>query len=424
MFSQRFTFFYFFLICFVLFARSLSAQDSLAAPEPSHFELDSIKRYDFIKYDKNFIIKPEALQSFLKKLTQLEKGEDRKVQIFHIGDSHIQADFFTGEVRKLFRQAPQFPYSGRGFVFPYKVAKTNSPFDYQSTSEGYWQPKNAQKRDHFSRWGVAGLNVVSTDSKSTLTVQLKPFRGLTPLKHERIRVFFPHTDTASFVPTFLEEHKNLRATYLSNEGYLEVLLREPTDSFTIGLLQNNASQNHFLFQGLFLENDKPGIVYSTAGVNGATLETFLRCADFAHQLALTSPDLVVISLGTNDAYPFRFSPETYQENYEKLLQRIREKLPEVPIILTTAGDNYRYRRHPNPNNKKVSEICHALSEQFSNVAVWDFYEVMGGYKSVVYWQAAGLGRRDKIHLSQKGYKHQGELFFEALMRAYEGYKGK
>ncbi len=58
-----------------------------------------------------------------------------------------------------------------------------------------------------------------------------------------------------------------------------------------------------------------------------------------------------------------------------------------------------------------------LAEE-TDCAVWDFYKVMGGLRSVVKWQNNGLAAKDRVHLTAKGYKLQGDLLFDALMKAY------
>ena len=78
--------------------------------------------YGFVNYDDNRLLyfKPDALNSFFSKLNRLENKKDCQVNIFHLGDSHIQADMFSGKVREKFSEDSRFPMSARGFVFPYR----------------------------------------------------------------------------------------------------------------------------------------------------------------------------------------------------------------------------------------------------------------------------------------------------------------
>jgi hypothetical protein len=52
----------------------------------------------------NVISNEKALTAIFEKLYQLEENQDRKVRIVHIGDSHIQADLFTGKIRYRMQQ--------------------------------------------------------------------------------------------------------------------------------------------------------------------------------------------------------------------------------------------------------------------------------------------------------------------------------
>src|SRR5690606_41645543 len=59
------------------------------------------KDYPFLLTDSNRIEQNPGLYRFYEKLDLLQKGEVKQVRVVHIGDSHLQADFFSGEVRRL-----------------------------------------------------------------------------------------------------------------------------------------------------------------------------------------------------------------------------------------------------------------------------------------------------------------------------------
>jgi Lysophospholipase L1 and related esterases len=130
--------------------------------------------------------------------------------------------------------------------------------------------------------------------------------------------------------------------------------------------------------------------------------------------------LVIISLGANDTHVHRFNAEEYKDNLQYLIYEIRKASPQASILLTTPADSYLWRRKPNPNNEKARQEILALAEEM-NLAVWDFYEIMGGFKSIDKWVANHLAAKDKLHFSSKGYLLQGELLFEALNNAYKEY---
>jgi lysophospholipase L1-like esterase len=175
-------------------------------------------------------------------------------------------------------------------------------------------------------------------------------------------------------------------------------------------------------QGLTFESDSRGMQYHSLGINGAEVTSFLRNS-LEPQLQILNPDLVIISLGTNDAYMAEFDEKAFKRNYGTLIQRIKKVAPQASILLTTPGDSYRSRKYTNYNNAKATKQILDLAEE-TGCAVWNFYEIMGGLRSVNQWYANGLATKDKIHLTKKGYTLQGDLLYEALKHDYIKYTAK
>jgi len=50
--------------------------------------------------------------------------------------------------------------------------------------------------------------------------------------------------------------------------------------------------------------------------------------------------------------------------------------------------------------------------------LWDLYRTTNGYGSCYSWFSKNLMRPDKIHFTADGYRLQGQLFFNALAKAY------
>jgi lysophospholipase L1-like esterase len=139
-------------------------------------------------------------------------------------------------------------------------------------------------------------------------------------------------------------------------------------------------------------------------------------------LAHLNPQLIVVSLGTNDAFRTNFVASRFKADFVKLIADIRSVNPNISILLTSVGDSYRKRKYVNRDNAEANKVIREIGIE-QKVAVWDFYQVMGGFKSMDNWKANGLSSVDKLHLSQKGYELQGELLYRALDRAYSEFGG-
>ena len=382
----------------------------------------AFEEYEFLKLEKNKLILPSkwAMAHFFEKLNKLETHKNQQVHVLHIGDSHIQADFFSGKVRELFVKDQRFPVNSRGFTFPYKAAQTNNPVNYEVKYEGEWEGKRSVKSKQYSRWGLAGVNAITYVANSS--IQINPNIDSQEFEIRKVKIFFPIYDQKSFQPTIVPDYNNRITSYSMGDGYLEFSLLKPQKSITIKFEKKLAKQGQFVLQGILLESNRPGLTYSASGANGAKVPTYFRCQDFCKQVVQLNPDLIIISLGTNDAFSLGFNAYQFKIDYKKLILSIRKKLPNTSILLTTVGDSYRgtHTKYPNKNNEKANTQIIALGKEL-NLAIWDFYQVMGAYGAIDDWFDKGLTAKDKLHLSRQGYELQGELLFSALNRAYQNY---
>jgi lysophospholipase L1-like esterase len=373
--------------------------------------------YPFIKLGNNHIANTDTpgLRTFYLALDSLRNGTRKKVQVVHIGDSHIQADLFSGRIRTQLQDSAWFGNGGRGFVFPYPLAKTNNPYNYKVSYTGQWTGCRNVQRNQNCEWGLAGITAETIDSSATFTVQTVTNFNNSPTS--RVRLFYPVQDSTQFSVVLAAADSVYFPVKNDSAGYIEFFLAYEVSQVNIKLLKTDSLQYHFTLQGISMENNRPGLVYSSLGVNGAEVVSFLRNTKLEENLAALNPDLIIISLGTNDSYGKNFDAAYFKQNYGLLLQRVQRAVPGASVLLTAPGDCYRSRKYPNPNTAKaVSQIFNLAEETGS--AFWNFYLVMGGYRSVVKWQYSGLATKDRIHLTGKGYKLQGELLFDALMRDY------
>ena len=124
-------------------------------------------KYPFLRQDINLIDNNlQGLKHFYKQLDLLASGKKRSINIVHIGDSHIQADWFSGKVRKDLQE--EFGSAGRGLVFPYRVARTNSPPDISSSSNVKWSAKRNIHSKGSLPIGISGITIQTNSSDFVL----------------------------------------------------------------------------------------------------------------------------------------------------------------------------------------------------------------------------------------------------------------
>ena len=136
------------------------------------FDLDTIDQYDFVRYDLNRLSVKDSttFASFFEKVWAFESQDSGKARIVHIGDSHIQAGYFTGQVRACIHKGMGCGTRERGFVFPFGLANTNGPKNYAAQFTGDWRGFKSSSNSSQSNWGLSGISASTKDELTTLKV--------------------------------------------------------------------------------------------------------------------------------------------------------------------------------------------------------------------------------------------------------------
>jgi lysophospholipase L1-like esterase len=371
--------------------------------------------------DENIIHNSVSLSYFFEKLYIVKKGSFSQVNIIHLGDSHIQADFLSGQVRENFHR--DFGNAGRGLIAPGRVARTNEPFSIVTSSPTPWEVKRVVLPDLPLPIGISGITIKTTQPLSRISIKTlnKP---QIDYGFNKITLFF-QKDFSSFNLVVQDSVQHDLAffgpyTFEPIPNVSTVLLPSKTNFITLQCLPPTALQKQLILFGINLENGKPGVLYHAIGVNGAKYKHYTLASLFAEQTAALVPDLFIISLGTNEALDYPYSDPQLTADIDKLIESVKAKNPNVRFLLTTTADCYRRRTRRNPGVELVRQKIIDYAENH-NLAYWDLYTAGGGKHSADLWKKNGLLRGDGIHFSAAGYELQGNMLYDALIKSYNEY---
>ncbi len=402
------------LLLFILISAPIVAQDYL---------LDSIReQYPFVNWKANTIKFAEDSPAFAKlyqKLNTIAKGGEDDVHVFHIGGSHIQADMYSNRLRSYLQQMSATAKGQRGFIFPYRMAKTNNPGNYKVTFDGKWKGYRCSISSDSIAWGLSGISAQFKDSLATVVVKAN-HRNYKDSVYDfnKIRIFY--NDWQNDYQIVFADSTVVQSQRENKQAhFIEYALTKTVDQVEFCIQRTGASgTSEFLMMGLELINDNTGVEYTSIGVNGASFAFYDRCQYFEEQLQLYTPDLFIISIGTNDTYTTNFKPKKFRAYYEAMILAIQKANPDCAILLTVPNDSYYKQKYPNPNTKVAAKVIYELAQQHK-MAVWDFYEIMGGFNSSRDWYQHKLMPKDRIHFTRLGYHIKGDLLLEALSHSWE-----
>ncbi len=374
-------------------------------------------RYPFVNYEKNKFLFPgdsTAFVNLFKKLDTLLFFGTNRLKVVQIGASHTQADIFTAQLRMRLQTMYPDLSSGRGYVFPYNLIKTNSPRSYSAKHTGQWNVcRNVERK--VCDLGLTGISATTHSSGASISIFLRE-DPILDYSFNYVKILHS-TDSASYKVLALPDSLVISEQTNLELGYTEFWLKKNIKDITIKVEKSEMWQNYFSLYGIFLENINPGIVFHPIGINGASTTSYNKATLFNKQMKAIDPDWVIIALGTNDGYTSNFDSLYFKNNFKTLIQKIKETNPDVAITIIVPNDDYYKKRYPNPNTEIQAGILIELAAE-EGCAIWNMYEIMGGFNSSSLWLQAGLMAYDRIHFSASGYKHLADLFFTAMVDAY------
>lgn len=403
--------------------------DSLSAYIfPDFVRIDTSKRsqYPFVDFSKNnfeFYTKNSPnFEHLYNQMDSMIRFKDRKLNFYHIGGSHIQADIYTNDVR-MFLQTNYNQVSGeRGWAFPLNLTRSNNPGNYRFTSSNNWNGvRVVGSRDKTIEFGTLGATLTTSDS--VVEIHFEHRTTISKPGFNKIRIFHNKGDLPFSLNFGSDEILVLDCIQNPEIGYTEITFCDKLDSMNLQFVREISSVIELEIYGFQFLNDDPGISYNSIGINGAGIYSYLDCARYEEQLKTYPPDFFAFSVGTNDGnVPYdKFDPQVYKRNLEKMMKIALNANPKCALLLTVPNDSYYRRKYLNRNIARERDVIIELAKEYE-MAVWDLYGVMGELGSSKTWQRNGLMQSDYVHFTSEGYHFKGDLFIDGILKYMEQMK--
>ena len=386
-----------------------------------------VSQYSFIKADSNYIDLNGDDWSSLAQF--LRESQGRPFRVVHIGDSHIQADDSTDRIRKNFQK--RFGSGGRGLITPLKIAGTNEPFNYRFETSAANTSAKLLKMPWMTDMGFTGVAFTPTPLKFDLKLSTLVKNNPAGEEFNRVRVF---TNGNFFVDRVTNEsNQQVNFTTSSTDDYVDINL----DSMQTALSINAHSFEPVTIFGAELIGNESGVRYHAIGNNGATYSSYNRLGSMGRDISMLEPDLVIVSLGTNESFS-NMLPDMLEAEIDYLVKDIKQNNPAAKILLTTPMECQKGQRVSrtqrsrsgqrrtvysvsqnyviNENVKKMRDAIIKYGERHF-IPVYDWYNVAGGDGASNKWLDAGLMSKDRIHDTFLGYEVTGDLTYNAIINA-------
>ncbi len=376
----------------------------------------------------NCIINPNhdgvlALDNFFKAL--IDERNLKLIRIAHYGDSQLEGDRITSEIRKNIQA--KFGGSGTGYI---PIDDLASCASYSRENSDGWIRYNVfnNKFKKHNSYGISGntFRFSSEEDESgnthSATVSYALSKGVS---YQKMTLLYGRAPNGFTVKCFNTSNNSLLCTMsipaTESTGLTTLKLTSIPSNFRLEFTSSNGPDLYGIqldsYTGITIDN------YAIRGHSGDGL-LLINQNFLSKQLRETNTRLIIFEFG-NNMVPYLKSEkqcEKYEDLFYKLFKKFKEAAPEASVLVIGNGDmgyraggvaqSYKYVRGLNTVLKNA-----ALK---SNSAFWNLLDNMGGDNSIVIWNKKGLATLDG-HLTPKGQKIMSNLIFKAIMVEYNSF---
>ncbi|MCM1313281.1 MAG: hypothetical protein NC206_07855 [Bacteroides sp.] len=357
----------------------------------------------------------------------LSCASERNVRIAYFGDSYIEGDILTQDLRHLFQE--RFGGKGVGFVdimsptagFRQTVTQTAAGWRAHHANDakelGFEAGKQGINGRYFIPSGQAVFGLrgqkrlygAQLDTMETATVFFTPCGGLrvsVSVNGAEYYTLFEDCDTS--------EQRQSRVMAQSVNGHI--------GRFDMSVDGRPEAR----FYGVALEG-RCGVTvdnFSMRGSNGwhisgipeGTMRRFAQLRPY---------DLIVLHYGLNVASPKMSDYSYYTKRFVKTINLLKAAYPEASILVVGVGDRDAKDEYGELHTMKgVRELLYYQRNMAAetHVAFWNLYDAMGGDGSMVRMVEKKQANLDYTHINFAGGKHIARLLFDVMMNGKDNYE--
>lgn len=399
---------------------------------------DSITSNDSVKFNAIASVKGQSniidfktdttssLSYFFQSLNATKK-QKKKTRIAYFGDSMIEGDLITQDLRS----AMQDNFGGYGVGF---VPITSIVAGFRSSvihSFNGWTTYNLIENppvDHVL--GISGYgfvpNIIDPDDTSNMVSE--SWVKYTTVNKKHINKFYE---------TKLLYGKSGDENNVIINGSRYSLKGEKTVNQLVIADQNASQCIKATFQcktpldvfGFSMESDSGVFVdnFSFRGNSGMPI-TKVSQSVYSGTNNFLEYDLIILEYGLNAVNSKVTDYSWYERGMNNVIKHLQASFPNTSILLISVGDKSYRKNGVYETDPSVPILVEAQKRMAKNnkIAFWSLYDAMGGNGSMVKWVEGDtiLANKDYTHFNFKGAHKAGKLLFTKLMNEYKQFNDK
>jgi hypothetical protein len=352
----------------------------------------------------------DGLDNFFR---ALDSVTCRPVRVAFFGDSYIEGDIFSADLRI----SLQSEYGGKGVGIVPLTSQTASFRRTVKHSFSGWNSRCVTESHDYSKMGISGYyfypNKNAWVKYSGVQMPHLDFFGQASL-------LYSLSESETAVSYRINDEKEERTIHLTMSPKISKydIYADSIASIQFNFLSDNPN---FHLYGVSLQDTSGVIVdnFSLRGTPGTTLkfisETVLKQMD-----SLLAYRLIILQYGLNVMTANRTNYASYQKGMQETVEYLKKCFPKSAILLLSVGDRSMHGNNGQyvtmPGAPALVSYQRAICAE-TGIVFWNLFEAMGGSGSMVEMVKAKPPRanRDYTHLNFEGGKYLGEILFKSLV---------
>lgn len=367
----------------------------------------------------------DPLRSFMDSLRS-----DDQIRIIYYGDSQIEGDRMTSNLRESLRQIAGG--TGPGLFLPAMPVMFTKTLSVRSSADWVRYNYLSFQRGSISHRKFGPLMALcrylpegqKSSSPVKATVRIKPgiMADSASATYDRLRILYRNTDGRVDVSVSGNGREIFTDTLRAGDKLNELVCR--LDGADDIMIEFSGFVSPDIY-GISIESSNGVIVDNIPQRGSAGLEfTMVDKNNLKESYKALQPDLFVLQYGLNVVRNVRTDYSYYMKGLTRQLTHLREVSPGTPVLMIGLTDMAEIkgdsiRSYPNiPDIIKAQKMA-AVSQ---NVIFWDSWRAMGGNSSIVKWagKQPPLAQKDLVHLTYRGADTLSGILIDSLFTLNEG----
>lgn len=389
------------------------------------------KRGKFMKAEKHSaeIVEfgSDSLGGLIRFFMALEqrKTQGKTVRIAYFGDSMIEGDLISQDLRELLQDT--FGGCGVGFMPITSIVAGFRTSVTHSFSKN-WTDHNLLEKDNAGHGpGITGHTFIppytgsadSTGEGGGWVSYSAPAKRKHLDKFCNVHLYYAAPEGTHYVSMNQTRYK------LETGGVQELVVRPETPYQRVqASFSSSAPLDVYGFSldsdsGVFVDN------FSYRGNSGLTL-TKMPYRVLSGLNKYLDYDLIILQYGPNVVNSKLKSYDWYEKGMITVVQHLKSAFPTASILIISTGDK-GYRKNGTMGTDPAVPIlveAQRRTAEKTGSAFWNLYEAMGGEGSMIKWVQGDTvyANKDYTHFNHRGAKRIGTMLHNKLMSEYKLYK--